>query len=55
MFGISSVKSLNVQAENPGAVWFDKTELGKIAVSIPQAEITGKATVNEHWPTHEMS
>ena len=55
MFGMSSVKSLNVHAEKPGAVWFDKTELGKIAVSIPQAEMIGNATVNEHCPTHEMS
>ena len=33
----------------------NETELGKIAVSIPQAEMTGNATVSEHCPTQEMS
>ena len=49
MSGRSSVKSLNVYPEKP-AVCVDNTAEGKIAVSIPKAEITGNATVMEHCP-----
>ena len=52
--GISSVKSRNVKPLKP-AVWVDKTAEGNMQVSTPQAEMIGKATVNEHWPTQEMS
>ena len=37
----------NSKAGKP-AVWVDKTAEGKIAVSIPQADRIGSATVREH-------
>ena len=49
MAGRSSVKSLTVKSVNPD-VCVDKTAEGNIAVSIPNAEITGSATVIEHCP-----
>jgi hypothetical protein len=33
----------------------DKTAVGKTEVSTPNAEIIGRATVKEHFPTQEMS
>ena len=54
MAGISSVKSLKVQPLNL-YVCDDNIADGKIIVSCPQAEITGKATVSEHCPIQEIS
>ena len=51
--GISLVKSLKVKLEN--AVCVDKTAVGSTEASTPQAEIIGRATVNEHLPTHDIS
>ena len=42
------VKPLNM-------VCVESTAVGRIAASIPIAEMTGSATVREHFPTHEMS
>ena len=50
---ISSVKSRKVKPSN--AVWVDNTAVGMTAVSTPQAEMIGKATVREHLPMQEMS
>ena len=36
-------------------VCVDRTAVGSTEHSIPAAEIIGRATVNEHLPTHEMS
>ena len=49
----SEVKSLKVKPLN--AVWVDKTAVGKTEVSMPNAEMTGRATVSEHLPTQEIS
>ena len=54
IFGISSLKSRNVKPSNP-PVCVDKTEVGKIAHSMPIAEISGRATVMEHLPKHDIS
>ena len=40
---------------NPGAVWVDSTAEGRMTVSMPQAEMTGSATVKEHCPKQEIS
>lgn len=53
ILGISSVRSQKVNFEK--AVWFESTAEGIIAVSTPQAEIIGSATVREHCPTQEIS
>ena len=52
--GKSSVKSLTVKSVNP-AVCVDNTADGRIAVSIPNAEIIGNATVIEHCPKQDIS
>ena len=36
-------------------MWVDNTAVGMTAVSTPQAEMIGKATVREHLPMQEMS
>ena len=41
-----------MKSVNP-AVWVDKTADGRIAVSIPNADIIGRATVIEHCPKQE--
>ena len=53
MTSISSVRSKNEKLSN--AVCVDKTAVGMTAVSIPNAEITGSATVSEHFPIHDIS
>ena len=53
MGGISSVRSRKVKPSK--AVWVDSTAVGMTAVSTPQAEMIGKATVREHLPMQEMS
>ena len=50
---ISSARSRKVKLGK--AVWVDSTAVGMTAVSTPQAEITGSATVSEHFPTQETS
>jgi len=54
MAGMSSVRSRNVKSRKP-TEWVDSTAEGRMAVSSPQAERMGSATVREHWPTQEMS
>ena len=54
ILGISSERSLTVKSVNP-IVWVERTADGRIAVSSPQADKIGSATVNEHWPTQEIS
>ena len=54
MDGKSSVRSLTVKSVKPD-VCVERTAEGRIAVSIPNAEIIGSATVIEHCPKHEMS
>ena len=51
---MSPVRSLNVNPVKP-PVWVDRTAVGSTAHSTPAAEIMGKATVREHFPTQEMS
>ena len=36
-------------------VWVDSTAVGRMVVSTPMAEMTGRATVMEHLPRQEMS
>lgn len=47
--GRSSVKSLQVYPEKP-EVCVDRTADGRTAVSIPNADMIGSATVIEHCP-----
>lgn len=50
---MSSVRSRNVKPLN--AVCVESTAVGRMAASTPIAEMTGSATVSEHFPTHEIS
>ena len=51
---ISSVRSRKVKPVNP-PVCVDRTAVGITAAYTPIAEITGSATVKEHFPKQEIS
>jgi hypothetical protein len=36
-------------------VWVERTAVGRITVSDPNADITGNAMVSEHFPRQEIS
>ena len=51
---ISSVRSQTSTSVKP-PVWVDRTADGSMAVSIPQADIIGSATVREQLPKQDIS
>ena len=54
MAGISSLRSRKVYPVNP-PVWVERIAVGKMSQVTPDAEMIGRATVREHFPTQEIS